>query len=177
MEKDKKSKIKKVILIILAIPFILILGLVLLCCGIILWEKFFNIPVEPKIKHAEFSFELVYKYNGVEYSLEDKVTCNYEGIDYAFDGGNFRVWSYEYEDNKEDGYYYIDKENNPHLYICVPFEPRYYMGEEDPINSPVPYIEFDFLPGEEISEEETVENVDFEIIEWNVTEPLKNNFE
>lgn len=175
-KKNKKRKISRILLwIFVWIPLIIIGGFILLCCGIILWERFFNIPAEPKIKHGEFPYELVYKYNGKEYTIKDSIICDYDGIDYAFDGGNFRVWNCDYKENKDDGKYYIDKENNPKLFIYVPYNKYYYMGDEEEDYSGEPYAELDYLPGE--VETQTIEDFDIEIVKWNPSEPIKNSYE
>lgn len=180
IEKKCMTKKKKIILILLGVfiglPLLVVIGFILFFVVIILWDKFFNVPAEPKIKHGEFPYELVYRYNGEEYTIKDSIICDYEGIKYSLDGGNFRAWNCVYDGSTQNGIYYIDKENNPLLYINVPMDARYYMGDDDATDPGMPYAGLDFVPIDENTEVESIENIDIEIIKWNPTEPIKNEF-
>mgnify|MGYP003303777897 CR=1 FL=1 len=131
---DKKAPIKKIIkivliivvgiIIIIALPFIyLILE--------ILYSMFIDVPSVPKEKHGEFPFELVYEYKGEQITIKDTIVCDYEGISWSLDGGNSRDWNCEFSKDDEYGQYYIDVENEPTLFIDVPYAGDYYMGDKN----------------------------------------------
>jgi hypothetical protein len=138
---------------------------------------FIDIPAKPKVKHGEFPFELVYEYKGEMVSIKDVIICDYEGYSFSLEGGNSRDWDCKFENNDEYGFYYMDKENLPDLYIMVPDAPDYYMG--DPgwgKEYAQPFIYYaDEETGTYYEETESVDVVDIKIIEWKPSEPLKNN--
>ena len=63
---------------------------------------------------------------------------------------------------------YIDKENEPDLFIVVPDAPDYYMGDKKKSkDTSDPYIRYiDEETGTYYEEKEKVEVVDIKIIEW-----------
>ena len=177
---EKKPLIKKIIkivliivvgiIIIIALPFIyLILE--------ILYRMFIDVPSVPKEKHGEFPFELVYEYKGEQITIKDTIVCDYEGYSWSLEGGNSRDWTCEFGKDDEYGQYYIDKENEPALYIEVPEAPDYYMGDKEfdkEYSKPIiRYI--DESTGTNYEEKEKIDVVDIKIIEWKSSEPLKNN--
>lgn len=178
MEKKKiKKVIKNFFIIVIGIPILIFFLLFLVVGGMIFYDKLVNVPPEPEITYGEFPFELVYEYNGVEYSIKDTIICNYEGIKYSLDGGNGRTWSGEYKENKQNGFYYIDEENNPNLYIHIPTNERYYMDDfEKRLEPNPPYIEVEFVPMAERTEKDYVENFDIRIVEWKPSQPIQNTF-
>ena len=160
-----------VLLIIPVIPFI--------CYAvIILWNAFFVKPEKPNIEHGEFPFELVYKHKGEEITIEDTLTCDFNGYSYSIEGGNSRHWNSLFEKDNEYGHYYVDKENYPDLYIVVPDYCEYYMGSKEAIKEySEPYIHYiDESTGTYYEEKDKVDVVETEIVKWNTSEPLKNNF-
>ena len=177
---NKKSLIKKTIkiIIILFFGFIVISALPFLYfSGIILYSIFIDVPSEPKIKHGEFPFELVYKYKGEQYTIEDTIVCDYNGYSWSLDGGNKRDWTCELSKDDNYGQYYIDKENEPSLYIKVPIVADYYMGDKkvnkDSAHPLIMYI--DESTGTYYQEKDKVDVVDIMIISWNSDKPLKDN--
>ena len=88
-------------------------------------------PSKPKIKYGEFPFELVYEYKGEQKTITDTIICKYEGVSFALDGGNTRDWNCEFSKDDEYGQYYIDVENEPTLFIDVPYAGDYYMGDKN----------------------------------------------
>jgi hypothetical protein len=176
----KKSIIRKIIKIII----ILIVGFIVICALpyiyfvlVVLYSMFIDIPSKPKVKHGEFPFELVYEYKGEQTTIKDTIVCDYDGYSWSLEGGNSRDWICEF--GKDDGYgiYYIDKENEPTLYIEVPEAPDYYMGDKEfnkEYSKPIiryidGYLETNY------EEKEKIDVVDIKIIEWKPSKPLKNN--
>ena len=175
-----KSLIKKIIKIII----ILIVGFIVICAFpfiyfvlVILYSMFIDIPSKPEVKHGEFPFELVYEYKGEQIIIKDTIVCDYDGYSWSLEGGNSRDWICDLQNDDEYGQYYVDKENEPTLYIEVPEAPDYYMGDKEfdkEYSKPViRYI--DKSTGTNYEEKDEIEVVDIKIIEWKPSEPLKNN--
>ena len=183
IEQGKKSK-KKIIKRIIIILAILVIGFIVISLLpflyfilVILYSMFIDMPAKPKVKHGEFPFELVYEYKGEQTTIKDTIICDYEGYSWSLDGGNSRDWTCDLQNDEEYGYYYIDKENEPDLYIEVPEAPDYYMGDKEfdkEYSKPViRYI--DEKTGTNYEEKDKIDAVDIKIIEWKPSEPLKGN--
>ena len=178
-EKRDNKKIVKKILIVLAIlfaAFIFISLLPFIGFIVIVIVNMLDIPSKPNVEHGEFNFELVYEYKGEQTTISDTIICDYEGYSFALDAGNTRDWSCKFKNN-EDGFYYIDIENEPYLYILVPYAAEYYMGDKNYTkDDSIPYISYyDEDTDTYYQETEKVEVVDVEIISWESSEPLKDN--
>ena len=119
----------------------------------------------------------MYEYKGEKITIKDTITCDYEGTSFVLEGGNKRDWKKKKKKDDEYGYYYIDKENYPELYIAVPEYPEYYMGNASSEKEfSEPYIHYiDEETGTYYEEKEEVEVVGVKIIEWKPSKPLKNN--
>ena len=177
---SNKSLIKKIIKIII----ILIVGFIVICALpfiyfvlVVLYSRFIDIPSKPEVKHGEFPFELVYEYKGEQITIKDTIVCDYDGYSWSLEGGNSRDWICNLQNDDEYGQYYVDKENEPTLYIDVPEAPDYYMGDKEfdkEYSEPViRYI--DESTGTNYEEKEKIDVVDIKIIEWKPSEPLDNN--
>ena len=175
-----KSLIKKIIKIII----ILIVGFIVICALpfiyfvlVILYSMFIDIPSKPEVKHGEFPFELVYEYKGEQITIKDTIICDYDGYSWSLEGGNSRDWICDFQNDDEYGQYYVDKENEPSLYIEVPEAPDYYMGDKEfdkEYSKPViRYI--DESTGTNYEQKDKIEVVDIKIIKWKSSKPLKNN--
>ena len=188
--KGKKKKVITIIISIVVISILVIFAPLLYFFGEIFIEMIFCKPSEPAIKYGEFPFEIIYEYNGKEGVIKDTIVCEYEGYSFALDGGNTRDWNCYIKNSNENGYYYIDKENQPDLYIYVPMNAEYYMGAPNSdIETAKPYIYYNAYeesedvyeedPSEEIvltENEDPRDKVDIRIIEWKPSEPIQNNF-
>lgn len=142
--------------------------------GGLLGEFLFDRPSKPKIKHAEFPFELVYEYNGEEFIISESIVCDYEGISFALEGGNYRDWDCYITNNARYGQYYLDEANYPSLYIQVPLNAEYYMGA--PGAKEEPYIFFtDESTGATYYEQDLMDVAGARIVSWSVSEPLEGN--
>ena len=182
--ETKPSNKKKIIKIIIIIVALILIGGLIICVapylyfiGVMLYSMFIDIPSKPIEKHGEFSFELVYEYKGEEFTIKDKMICDYDGYSWSLEGGNSRDWVCDFENDEEYGQYYIDKENYPNLYIEIPEQPDYYMGDpEETDEFTHPFIHYiDEETGTHYEETDKVDVVEVEIIEWKPSKPLKNN--
>lgn len=181
MNKENNKKIIKriiKILVIIIIGFIVIslLPFLYFVC-VVLYSMFIDVPSKPKVKHGEFPFELVYEYKGEQKTITDTIICDYEGYSFSLDGGNSRDWNCEFKNDDEYGHYYIDKEDEPSLFIVVPDAADYYMGDKEYTKDlSDPYIRYnDEETGTYYEEKDKVDVVDIKIIDWKPSKPLKNN--
>lgn len=181
-DKAKKKKIITIVIIsiVVAIALFIFVSILpfLIFAGAVIWDAFFNVPAEPNITHGEFPFELVYEYKGNTYTIQDTIICDYEGYSYSLDGGNSRDWDYSFKNNEEYGCYYIDKDNEPYLYILVPSASEYYMGvPESSEEECEPYIIYmDEETGTNYNEKEEIPSIGVKIIKWTPSKPLVNQF-
>ena len=181
---ETKGSSKKIIKIIIKVLIILVVGLIaisllpfLLFVAIVVFNMLIT-PAKPNVEHGEFAFELVYEYKGEQLTITDTIICDYDGYSFSLEGGNSRDWTCYFKNNDDYGRYYIDSENEPSLYIQVPDAPEYYMGNKEyTLEDSKPYIMYtDEDTGTYYQEWETIDVVNIKIIEWNPSEPLKDNF-
>ena len=168
-----KKKILMVALLIVAVAFAFLQYI----SGGILGEAIFNRPGKPKIKHGEFPFQLVYEYDGQQYTVNESVVCDYEGISFSLEGGNSRDWNCYITNNESYGRYYLDEAKHPSLYIQVPLNAEYYMGAPDAsLEFATPYIFFiDDSTGTTYYEQDLTDAVGAKIISWEISSPLEGN--
>ena len=176
----KKPLVKKIIkfIIIAIVAYIVVCILPFIYFVLqVLYSMFIDIPSKPTVKHGEFPFELVYEYKGEQRTIKDTIVCDYDGYSWSLEGGNSRDWICDLQNDNEYGQYYVDKENEPTLYIEVPEAPDYYMGDKEfskECSEPViRYI--DEETGTNYEQKDEIESVDIKIIKWEPSEPLKNN--
>lgn len=175
MSKNKKAL--KIILTFVIIGVFLFMVPFLFSYGSILKEALFDRPSRPRVEYGEFPFELVYEYNGQQYTVTETIVCDYEGISFALDGGNSRGWNCYITNNEEYGRYYLERGRYESLYIQVPLEADYYMGDPE-CNEDVadPYIYFiDEDTGTTYYEQDLSDVVGAKIISWKPSSPLENN--
>ena len=179
-KNNNKRIIKKIIkiFVVLFVGFIVISTLPFLYfVAVILYSMFIDIPAKPKVKHGEFPFELVYEYKGEQRTIKDTIVCDYEGYSWSLDGGNSRDWNCELSKDDEYGQYYIDIENEPSLYIDVPYAADYYMGDKDyTVEETQPLIMYqDEETSTNYMEPDKVDVVGMKIISWKPSKPMEGN--
>lgn len=184
IEMKRKKKRKKIIITAIVLTVLVVVLLfswpLLLIGGIYVWEMTFDRPAKPEITRAEFPFEIVYEYKGEEYSIKDTIVCEYDGVDFALDGGSYNVWNVDYVNNDfiRDYDYPIIEEENPDFYISYRVYGDYLMGEsEKPENMYDPYILYYDMETEEVYEgTDLMEEAEIKIISWDLPEPIENSF-
>ena len=183
IEKRKINK-KKLVKIVIKIALLLVGWFIFISIlpflgfiAIVLYSMFIDVPAKPKVKHGEFPFELIYEYKGEQITIKDTIVCDYDGYSWSLEGGNSRDWTCDLKNDNEYGQYYIDKENEPDLYIEVPEAPDYYMGDKEfskeEAHPLIVYI--DESTGTYYQEKDKVDVVDIKIIEWKPSKPLEGN--
>lgn len=168
---------KKKILAGILVVICLAVALLWYISGGILGEFLFDRPGKPEVKHGEFPFELVYEYKGQQFTVNEAIVCDYEGISFALEGGNSRDWNCYITNNDDYGRYYLDEANYPTLYVQVPLDAEYYMGSPDAsVEFAAPYIFFiDESTGTTYYEQDLMDVVGAKIISWELSSPLEGN--
>ena len=165
--------------ILAGVLVVLVLGVAFLqfASGGILGEMLFDRPAKPKVKHGEFPFQLVYEFEGQQYTVNETIVCDYKGVSFALDGGNTRDWDCYVTNNDRYGRYYLDEANRPTLYIQVPLEAEYYMGMPDAkVEYTSPYIFFvDDSTGTTHYAEDLMDVAGVKLISWQVSGLLTDN--
>ena len=172
-----KKKILVGILLVVVLLFGLATAFLWYITGGLLDDFLFDRPGKPKIKHGEFPFELVYEYNGQQFTVNETIVCDYEGISFSLEGGNSRDWNCYITNNDEFGRYYLDEANYPTLYVQVPLNAEYYMGAPNAnIEFATPYLFLiDDSTGTTYYEEDLMDVVGAKIISWELSSPLEGN--
>ena len=171
MKKKKYLVIIASVLIVFGLAFVLFNYV----SGGILGEMLFDRPGKPKTKHGEFPFELVYEYNGQRFTVNETIVCDYEGVSFSLEGGNSRDWNCYITNNDDYGRYYLDKANHPTLYVQVPLNAEYYMGDPNAsVEFATPYIFFiDDATGTTYYEQDLTDVIGAIIISWKPSHPLE----
>lgn len=172
-----KKVIRTIIITIVVLAALAILVPLLVVGGPIVAEMLFDRPSKPKVKYAEFPFELVYEYNNEQYTINESIICDYEGIAFSLEGGNYRDWECYLSDNTQYGQYYLDEAKYPTLHIQIPLEGDYWMGDPN-FNEEfaTPYLFFvDERTGTTYYEQDLSNVVGAKIISWKPSEVLEGN--
>ena len=172
-----KKIIQTIIITVLIIVALVILVPFLVIGGPVVAEMLFDRPSKPEIKYAEFPFELVYEYDGEQYTIEESIICDYEGIKFTLDGGNYREWDCTISDHTLYGQYYLDEAKHPTLYIQIPLEGDYWMGDPN-FNEEfaTPYLFFiDERTGTTYYEQDLSKVIGAKIISWKPSKVLEGN--
>ena len=158
---------------------VLILALSLACtltsCGL-------QVPL-PEVKTEEFDFSVTYEYNGEINTISGVYVCEYDGTDWALDGGYHREWTgYVKGDNPDDVIKIGVTEDGGVVELNLGFYPEYFMG--DPAaggrEAPEPWISvtitddegMSILHGDALEEE----RYGVRIIRYEYAKPISNDF-
>ena len=176
-QKEPMTKKKKIIVTIVTIITTLTLlgaAAILVVFGLLFG---FDIPNKPKVKTGEFPFELVYEYNGEQFTIKESIVCEYEGIEWSIDGGSKREWNCYITNYDSYGQFYLDEEKHHILHIQIPLNADYWMG--DPTENEefaTPYIFFiDESTGTTYFEQDLSAVVGAKIVSWTPSEVLVGN--
>lgn len=162
---------------IIALAFALMLVCMLSSCGL-------TVP-RPEIKTGEFEFSVTYEYLGEINTISGVYVCEYNGMDWALDGGYHRDWSGYIEGVGKDDHIEIGTTNDDGtIILSLSLYPEYFMGESidglwDP---PAPYImvqyPYDDIGGMQFITEEDViaERYGARLISYEYASPIENTF-
>lgn len=135
-------------------------------------------PLTPTQKTGEFPFRLVYTVDGEQYTEEGTFVCEYMGVSMNTAYGKFRKWR-GYIKETEKTYLVLYKNEKVEV-RCDLGNPIYYMND---INHPqYEHIDVPVKPSLHLSPSGGMpENViksqyKIELIDWTISEPIKNSF-
>lgn len=108
--------------ILCALLLILALVCMLASCGL-------TVP-RPEINAGEFDFSVTYEVNGEAKTISGVYVCEYDGTDWALDGGSHRAWSgYIKDGTTEEVLRLAVAENGGIVELNLNFEPGHFMGD------------------------------------------------
>jgi len=137
-------------------------------------------PPAPRVKYGEFPFRVEYEINGERIIVEDTFIARFAGHGYDFGRGKFRKWNGYVASNRKSGVVIL-KDGAKTIYLSVG-GPGYYMGDAG------------FAPGErlipgfimeerrdgilhESSRKELFEPYNIRLIDWELSDPIEDNFD
>ena len=143
----------------------------------------FTVP-RPEIKEGRFEFFVTYEVDGEINTVSGVYVCEYNGTDWALDGGSHRDWAGHIEGGLEDEIEIGATDDGGTIVLAFHLYPDYFMGEDvsggngEPVprlNVRYPYDEFggmDFIQEAEIIEE----TYGARILYYEYGEPIENSF-
>lgn len=139
----------------------------------------------PEIKEGKFDFSVTYELNGETKTISGVYVCEYNGTDWALDGGSHRDWKGCIEGGSEDDCFEIGTtEDGGVIIISMHLSADYFMGENvtGGLDLPEPELmiqyPYDELGGMQmIREAEIIEqNYGAKIISYEYDAPIENSF-
>ena len=144
----------------------------------------FSMRMAPAVTEQDFNFSVTYALDGEMKTIEGVYTCRFDGFDDEGIDPIERYYTGEYTMNGVVSYraYTIEKTDTAELYIVLPFNDSYLMGDtkKDYYASSMedPYLEA--VDGEgyayEADESELFEMFDAEIVSFTYPAPIENSF-
>ena len=165
---------KKVFSILL---LMLLLACMLTSCGL-------TVP-RPAIKKGEFHFTVTYEYGGETKTVSGVYVCEYNGMEWALDGGYYRDWTGYIQGGGADGdFIAIDTVDGDEIILVLNLVPDYFMDDYNVDlydGYPEPYIRIDEYTEDggfrTIYDADDVEEIcGAKIISYQYDEPVKNTF-
>ena len=158
---------------------VLLLTLVLVCvltsCGL-------TVP-RPQIKSGEFHFSVTYEYAGETKTVSGVYVCEYNGMEWALDGGYYRDWTGYIRGGTSDDYVAIDTVNGNEIILVLNLIPDYFMDDFnfELYDVPTPYIQVKHYSedgGMSIiyDSKEIEELYGAKIISFEYDKPIENSF-
>lgn len=175
---------KKIIIIILGIMVAIVGFFMLPWIAIGLGIFFSPAPPMPEITYEEFPFRLVYELNGEPIVVEDAIICEYDGIGMDEGQGKRRKWKSRLASGN-DRVVLLTIDDTRSVCYSTGAEASYYMGDwsgvtQDGNNRIQPsYMRYE--SGESahttiIPSPELFDKYGIEIISWEPSPPIVNNF-
>ena len=142
----------------------------------------YSVP-KPEIESGEFKFSVTYELNGVEKTISGVYVCEYDGTDWALDGGFSRDWTGYFKDSEiEEPITIGTTEDGNEMTLSFGFNPEYFMDDfvEGVDEIPVPWLSVNHTEGEGIWFEQDADAIEekygAKIISYQYDEPIKNTF-
>ena len=154
---------------------LLLFSLVLTSCGL-------TMP-RPEVKTGEFNFSVTYEYGGESETISGVYVCEYNGTDWALDGGYHRDWKGYIKDGAaEQCIKLATAEDGSIVELNLYFDPGHFRGDSyDEGDEPfAPMITVRLEDEEGLSFENDAdliaETYGARIISYDYAEPIKNIF-
>ena len=130
-------------------------------------------PPRPEVEYAEFPFEIVYTIDDEEFTVNDIYVCEFEGFKSNETGDKKRDWK-GYIKSTGDFNVVLIEDGNLEI-RCDIGSPRYYMSDpEYGTEEHTPYIYVNGTIPEKI--DEIIEQYNVELVSWNLSEPIENEY-
>jgi hypothetical protein len=136
----------------------------------------------PEIKKGSFDFTVTYQYGGETKTVSGVYVCEYQGTDWALDGGYHRTWNARLEGDGEELIQIGTTEDGSIVELALGLYPEYFMGDTEGawMGAPQPRLIVSHKNGEEVS----VENDAFviedtygaKIVSYEYAQPIENSF-
>ena len=137
----------------------------------------------PEIETGEFNFSVTYEFDGEVQTVSGVYVCEYNGVDWALDGGAHRDWSGYIKDADTDGVFHVGTTaEGGKVELQLGFYPEYFMNDPETGGKeiPVPYLSVVIQDGEGMSilhePEDVEEYCGAKIIRYEFDEPVENSF-
>ena len=137
----------------------------------------------PEIKQGEFDFSVTYEWAGKTHTVSGVYVCEYNGNDWAPDGGYYRDWiGYIRGGEMEDVIYIDTTEDGDEIFLVLSLYPDYFMGDYsvELYGVPAPYIQIKDYDEEGlriIHDPTMVEEIcGAKIVSYEYDEPIENAF-
>lgn len=136
----------------------------------------------PETKSGEFDFSVTYELNGEIKTVSGVYVCEYNGADWALDGGAHRDWTGYIQGGTEDTQIEIGTtEDGGTIFLCLHLDPNYFMGENvDNVSQPSLLIRY---PEDELGGVNIIQDADeieatygAKIVSYQYDEPIENSF-
>ena len=163
--------IKKIISVLILLS---LLG-VLTGCGL-------TVP-RPEIKSGEFEFSVTYEWNGETKTISGVYVCEYNGTDWALDGGYHREWKGYIKGGESQEMIEIGTTaDSGKVNLNLAFYPEYFMN--DPLTggkeAPIPWLSVTHVDGEGMSIQNEAEIIEetygAKIVSYEYDAPITNEF-
>lgn len=174
---------KKIILIIIC-SLVLLFFILAIVPWLVLYFGLKRLPDPPvpKVIYEEFPFKLEYEINGERMIAEDKIICEYDGVQINEGRGKFRTWKkYLAGSPKESDLVLLELEDGTKIYYNVG-DSAYYMGDaEKPRYANYPFNGV-YVVGASQDElykmkfDEMLEFLNIKLIDWQEPPAIENEF-
>ena len=164
---------------LIAVTLVLILTCLFAGCGI-------TVP-RPEVKEGRFDFSITYELNGEEKTFSAVYVCEYDGVSWSIEGGDFsRDWKDCTEGDYEgDDYSAIvgKTEDGGAIVLFFGIYPEYFMGDSaGDRGAPEPSVYIAYPEAEDgsfelVNDPQEVEEIyGVKIIRYEYDEPIENVF-
>ena len=154
---------------------VLLLSLYLTSCGL-------TVP-RPDVKTGEFNFSVTYEYGGEIKTISGVYVCEYNGTDWALDGGSYRDWvGYIGDGTTKECIKLATAEDGGIVELNLYFDPGHFMGDsyEEGDEPFAPMITVRVEDEEGLSFENDADLIaevyGARIISYEYDEPIENTF-